>query len=109
MHVMDAMTQPQSLAALRANGWSGVPSTPGVYWWYFPQTELRHLRVAEFCDVSKLQLRSAPDGKVCLYHGMANSLALQSSWRGGVGPHERTRDRQAVELAGTKLARVTGT
>lgn len=106
---MDAMTQPQSLSALRAKGWSGVPSTPGVYWWYFPRIELDRLRVAEVCDVSRLQLRSAPDGKVCLYHGMANSLAPRPSWRGGVGPDEGARDRQAVELAGTKLAQETGT
>jgi hypothetical protein len=74
------MTVPQSLAVLPANGWSGVSSTPGVYWWYFPRIELDRLRVAKFCDVSRLQLRSATDGKVCLYHGMANSLAERVEW-----------------------------
>ena len=77
---MNAMSEPQELSALRAKGWSGVPSTPGVYWWYFPRIDLDRLRVVEFCDVSRLQLRSAPDGKVCLYHGMANSLAERVEW-----------------------------
>ncbi|MDA0840861.1 MAG: hypothetical protein O2857_24080 [Planctomycetota bacterium] len=76
----DAMTEPQPLSALRAKGWSGVPSSPGVYWWYFPRTELDRLRVAELCDVPRLQLRFAPDGKVCLYHGMANNLAERVQW-----------------------------
>lgn len=74
------MTEPQPLSALRAKGWSGVPSSPGVYWWYFPPTELNRLRVAELCDVARLQLRLAPDGKVCLYHGMANNLAERVEW-----------------------------
>lgn len=74
------MTEPQALSALRAKGWSEVPSSPGVYWWYFPQVELGRLRVADFCDVPGLQLRLAPDGKVCLYHGMANNLAERVEW-----------------------------
>jgi hypothetical protein len=76
----DAMTEPQPLLALRAKGWSGVPSSPGVYWWYFPRTELDRLWVAELCEVPRLQLRLAPDGKVCLYHGMANNLAERVEW-----------------------------
>lgn len=76
----DVMTEPQSLSGLREKGWSGVPSSPGVYWWYFPRTELDRLRVSELCDVNQLQLRGAPDGKVCLYHGMANSLAERVEW-----------------------------
>ena len=74
------MTEPQPLSALRAQAWSGVPSSPGVYWWYFPRTALYHLRVVELCDVSRLQLRFAQDGKVCLYHGMAKNLAKRVKW-----------------------------
>lgn len=74
------MTEPQPLSVLRAKGWSGVPSSPGVYWWYFLRTELDRLRVAELCDVPRLQLRFATDGKVCLYHGMANNLAERVEW-----------------------------
>jgi hypothetical protein len=74
------MTEPQPLSVLRAKGWSEVPSLPGVYWWYFPRTELDRFRVAELCDVPRLQLRFAPDGKVCLYHGMANNLAQRVEW-----------------------------
>ena len=76
----DAMTEAQPLLAPRAKGWSGVPSSLGVYWWYFPRTELDRLRVAELCEVPRLQLRLAPDGKVCLYHGMANNLAERVEW-----------------------------
>jgi hypothetical protein len=36
--------------------------------------------VAELCEVPRLQLRLAPDGKVCLYHGMANNLAERVEW-----------------------------
>lgn len=74
------MTEFQLLSDLRAAAWSGVPSLPGVYWWYFPPTTLDHLRIAELSDVSKLRLRHAPDGKVCLYHGMANNLAERIEW-----------------------------
>lgn len=74
------MTKPQFLSVLRKSGWSGVPSSPGVYWWYFPLTALKRLRITELCDVAQLRLRRAPDGKVCLYHGMANNLAERVEW-----------------------------
>lgn len=74
------MTEPQLLSALRVTAWSDLPSSPGVYWWYFPRTALDHLRIAELSDVSKLRFRCAPDGKVCLYHGMANNLAERVEW-----------------------------
>lgn len=76
----DAMTEPQPLSILRQKGWSGIPSSPGVYWWYFPRVELDRLRVSELCDVAQLRLRIAPDGKVCLYHGMAKNLAERVEW-----------------------------
>jgi hypothetical protein len=74
------MTDPQPLSVLREKGWSGVPSSPGVYWWYFPRTELDRFRIAELCDVAQLRLRIAADEKVCLYHGMANNLAKRVEW-----------------------------
>lgn len=74
------LTNFQLLSTLRAAAWSGVPTSPGVYWWYFPPTALDHLRIAELSDLSKLLLRHAPDGKVCLYHGMANNLAERVEW-----------------------------
>lgn len=75
------MTEPQSLSILREKNWSDVPSLPGVYWWYFPQTELKRLRIADFCDLAQLRLRLSPDNeKVCLYHGMANILAERIKW-----------------------------
>jgi hypothetical protein len=74
------MTDPQPLSVLREKSWSGVPSSPGVYWWYFPRTELDRFRIAEFCNVVQLRLRISPDGKVCLYHGMANNLAERVEW-----------------------------
>lgn len=77
------MPKSQLLSTLRAAAWSGIPSSPGVYWWYFPPTALDDLCIAEMADVSTLRLRHAPDGKVCLYHGMANNLAERVAWHAG--------------------------
>jgi len=77
---MTQITKPQRLADLRAAGWSGIPSSPGVYWWYFPRTALDDLRISQFCDTSRLRLRTLPDGEVCLYHGMANNLSQRVEW-----------------------------
>ena len=74
------MTEPQLLAALREADWRGIPSSPGVYWWYFPRLSLDQLRIAELSDVATLRLRQSPDGKICLYHGMANNLAQRVEW-----------------------------
>lgn len=74
------MTKPQLLSILRKSDWSGVPSSPGVYWWFFPLTALKRLHITELCDVTQLRLRRAPDGKVCLYHGMANNLVERVKW-----------------------------
>jgi hypothetical protein len=51
-----------------------------VYWWYFSPAAIDYLRIAELSDVSNLRLRHAPDGKVCLYHGMAKNLAERLEW-----------------------------
>lgn len=74
------MIEPQLLSVLREKCWSSVPSSPGVYWWYFPRKELDRLRISELCDVVQLRLRLAPDGRVCLYLGMANNLAERVEW-----------------------------
>ncbi len=74
------MTEPFPLSILRESNWSLVPSSPGVYWWYFAHSELDRLRVTELCHLTQLRLRVASDGKVCLYHGMANNLAERVKW-----------------------------
>ena len=77
---MDALTEPQPLSVLRENGWSGVPSSPGVYWWYFTRSQFDRLPISALCDVPQLRLRAAPDGKACLYLGMAKNLAKRIEW-----------------------------
>ncbi len=74
------MNEPKLLSVFREAAWSGIPSSPGVYWWYFSRSALIDLRIAKLCDIGKLRLHSAPDGKVCLYHGMANNLAERVRW-----------------------------
>jgi hypothetical protein len=74
------MTEPVSLSELREKGWRGVPADPGVYWWFFPATFLQHFKIADFCLIDHLNLRVAPDGKVCLYHGLAGSLVGRVKW-----------------------------
>ena len=76
------MINSSRVSSLRAAGWSGLPSTPGVYWWYFPRTYLAldHFRVTQKCNASLLSLRNMPDGMVCLYHGMANNLTQRIAW-----------------------------
>jgi hypothetical protein len=69
------------LKTLRQKRWSTVPPEPGVYWWYFPRDCVEKFRIDELCTMDTLRLRSTPDGsKVCLYHGMANSLADRVKW-----------------------------
>lgn len=74
------MNKPRQLKALRAASWSALPSSPGVYWWFFPPAALECLRISDLSDVSRLRLRRAPDGQLCLYHGMANNLAERVKW-----------------------------
>lgn len=74
------MTGPTNLSELREEGWRGVPAAPGVYWWFFPVTALQHFKIADFCPIDRLNLRIAPDGKVCLYHGLASSLVERVKW-----------------------------
>jgi|SRR5581483_7620090 len=68
------------LRDLRSNKWVGVPSGPGVYWWYFPRSTMQRFRIAELCPGPALNLRASPEGKVCLYHGMAKSLSQRVEW-----------------------------
>ena len=74
------MTEPRPLSILRKNDWSGIPESPGVYWWYFEPTEIHRLGLSKLCNVDHLRLRVSPDGKVCLYTGMANNLAERIKW-----------------------------
>jgi hypothetical protein len=74
------MKNPKLLALLRSTNWSDIPSSPGVYWWYFPREVLTRFQILEHCDSSKLRLQKTPNGKVCLYHGMAKNLAERIEW-----------------------------
>lgn len=77
---MQGMTKPINLSQLRQENWRGVPAAPGVYWWYFPVSTLQHFKIADLCLVEQLNLRVAPDGRVCLYHGLAKSLVERVKW-----------------------------
>ncbi|ATG74527.1 hypothetical protein AN401_12250 [Zobellella denitrificans] len=74
------MTEPKAVSELRELDWDSIPSSSGVYWWYFPQQEIKALGVAELCNLDQLHLRRASDGKVCLYHGMAKNLSQRIEW-----------------------------
>lgn len=74
------MNEPLPLSSLRAEGWQTIPDGPGVYRWYFTPEALHKLRIAEFAPAARLHLRTAPNGHICLYHGMANSLAQRIKW-----------------------------
>ena len=71
---------PQPLAALRLSRWATIPTSPGVYWWYFPASQVDRLRICELCDLSRLRLRGTDGGGVCLYHGLASNLAQRVEW-----------------------------
>lgn len=75
-----AHAAPHSLAALRRRNWSDLPTSPGVYWWYFLREELDHFRIAAHSAITSLNLRVSDDGRVCLYHGMARNLAQRIKW-----------------------------
>ena len=70
------MPAPQSLAALRKADWSTIPSSPGVYWWYFAETARKRFGIPE----TGLELRESDDGKVCLFLGMAKNLSQRIKW-----------------------------
>jgi hypothetical protein len=70
----------QLLSDLRARRWATVPANPGVYWWYFPPESVQRFRIAELCSLAALNLRISQSGKLCLYHGMATSLAERIEW-----------------------------
>jgi len=74
------LNEPLPLSSLRAEGWQTIPDGPGVYRWYFTPEALHKLRIAEFAPAARLHLRTAPNGHICLYHGMANSLAQRIKW-----------------------------
>ncbi len=71
------------VSQLRAGRWGDVPKSPGVYWWYFPESALERLHIAQWCDLRGLRLRRSAHGLVCLYHGMATSLAQRVEWHAG--------------------------
>ena len=68
------------ISELRRSKWTGVPEGPGVYRWFFPPSALVRLRIVEFANVENLRLRRAPNGYLCLYHGMAKNLRERAQW-----------------------------
>lgn len=66
------------LINLRNNNWKNIPTTPGVYWWYFPAEALIDFEINQICDPRNL--RKSPDGKLCLYVGVAESLRQRIEW-----------------------------
>ena len=67
---------------LRVDKWKGLPSDPGVYWWYFPKQDAKRLlkSLLSKSQIQALNLRPSKDGKVCLYCGMAGSLRVRGRW-----------------------------
>ena len=51
-----------------------------MYRWFFPPSALVRLRIVEFANVENLRLRRAPNGYLCLYHGMAKNLRERAQW-----------------------------
>lgn len=74
------MEKIHKLSALRRESWRTVPGTPGLYWWYFPESALTDFRIKELVDLTQVKFKQSADGKVCLYHGMANNLAQRVKW-----------------------------
>jgi hypothetical protein len=74
------MSSLHSIKTLRQDGWTSVPTDPGVYWWYFPESCLVDFKLAQYCDLSQLVLRQTEDGLFCLYHGCASNLRQRVKW-----------------------------
>ena len=72
--------EPRPLSILRLDGWSDLPSQPGVYWWYFPEHCITDFGISMYCDTSELRLHRAKSGKVCLYVGVATDLNVRVEW-----------------------------
>jgi GIY-YIG catalytic domain-containing protein len=70
----------ETLIHLRRARWATVPTSPGVYWWFFPEECLQRFRIPDFCPLGNLRLRRSQAGNVCLYHGMATNLADRVKW-----------------------------
>lgn len=69
-----------SVRDLRRSGWDLIPTSPGVYCWFFPTTELDNLMVSQFTKIEDLRIFSARNGFKCLYHGLANNLRQRIEW-----------------------------
>ena len=72
----------KTISDLRSNRWRDVPTTPGVYWWYFPGDAVDRLQMRNYCQLDRLLLRSHGNS-FCLYHGMASILRERISGREG--------------------------
>ena len=63
-----------SIQSLRQVNWQSVPTEPGVYWWFFPESCLVDFGIAQHCVLDQLHFRQSTDGLFCLYHGCASNL-----------------------------------
>ncbi len=72
---------------LRGGNWAAVPTTPGVYWWYFDKQALKQFGDSLACDVRGLNLLANPAGEICLYHGIAKNLRQRIAWHSAQSLH----------------------
>jgi hypothetical protein len=67
------------LKALREENWRNIPASSGIYWWFFPESEIKDLKISTYCDPSDLRLEGV-GGNVCLYLGIAKNLRQRIKW-----------------------------
>lgn len=71
---------PFTVSRLRAERWTSIPRTSGVYRWYFPVSSLETLGITSRCNIDHLNLAQLDDGMIALYFGIANDLAQRVKW-----------------------------
>ncbi|MGC3988115.1 MAG: hypothetical protein QM796_00245 [Chthoniobacteraceae bacterium] len=76
---MNKISSCNQLKDLRRNKWRGIPNSPGIYWWYFPKSDLIRLNINNH---QFLKFHSIPNGSVCLYVGVASVLSKRIKWHG---------------------------
>jgi predicted GIY-YIG superfamily endonuclease len=77
-----------SIDSLRLGGWTSVPTDPGIYWWYFPESSVADFQLDKHCELRDLELRRSEDGMVCLYHGCASNLRQRVKWHAAQSLHQ---------------------
>lgn len=67
------------IGVLRAEGWAGVPTGPGLYRWFFPQS-VRNQISTPCGGFGSVQLLQCPHTYGCLYIGVASNLRERVKW-----------------------------